>query len=160
MSVKKIVELRLLPALGLALVLTACGTAGTNPAGATIAPPVAGSGGDTPQPGVLLLGQWRALSLAPAGEKEVIVPAPARFTAEFRPDGRLALLADCNRCTGGYSAAAGLLQTTPLACTRAYCASAPLDTQFTALVGSATSWTVSGDRLELASASGVARLQR
>ena len=160
MSVKAIVELRLLSALGLALALTACGAAGTNPAGGTIVPPVAGTGDSAAQPSGVLLGTWRALSLEPAGERAVSVPEPARFTAEFRGDGTLALLADCNRCICGYTAAAGLLQTTPMACTRAYCSSAPLDTQFTALVDSATSWVVTGDRLELASSAGVARLQR
>ena len=159
MSVKAIVELRLLPALGLALALTACGAAGTNPAGATLVPPVSGTGGSV-QPSVVLLGTWRALSLEPAGERTVSVPEPARFTAEFRGDGTLALLADCNRCICGYTATGGLLQTTPMACTRAYCSSAPLDTQFTAIVDSATSWVVTGDRLELASSAGVARLQR
>jgi heat shock protein HslJ len=159
MRVKTIVERRLLPMLGLTLALAGCGLAGANPGAATTLP-VAGVGGTAPQPSASLLGTWRASSLAPAGERAVVVAEPARFTAEFRADGTLSLLADCNRCSGGYTAAAGSLQTTPMACTRAYCSSAPLDTQFTALVGSATSWAVTGDRLELSSSAGVARMQR
>jgi heat shock protein HslJ len=156
MSVKSISR-RLAALLGLSLALAACGAPGSSPvSGPSVSP--AASGG-TAQDASALAGTWKALALAPAGEAGVTIGDPERFTAEFR-DGRLSLLADCNRCSGGYTAAAGTLSTTPLACTRAYCASAPVDTQFTALVGSATSWTVSADRLELASAAGVTRLRR
>jgi heat shock protein HslJ len=146
--------------LGLAVAMTACGGPRTNPGAATEPLPGAVDGGAAPQSSAVLLGTWRALSLEPAGQPRVVVAEPARFTAEFHSDGTLSLLADCNRCSGGYSAAAGLIRTTPMACTRAYCSSAPLDTQFTQLVDSATTWTVSGDRLELSSDAGVARLQR
>jgi hypothetical protein len=49
-----------------------------------------------------------------------------------------------------------------MACTRAFCtATAPLDTTFASLVGSAQTWTSPDDQhLELASASGVLRFQR
>jgi heat shock protein HslJ len=144
--------------LGASLAITACGAHGPHALAGSSLPAPAASGG-TAQDASALAGTWKAVSLAPAGASVVTIGEPERFTAEFR-DGRLSLLADCNRCSGGYTAAAGTLSTTPLACTRAYCASAPLDTQFTALVSSATAWTVSADRLELASPAGVARLRR
>jgi heat shock protein HslJ len=148
---------RLSALLGVSLAFAACGARGSAPLSGPSVSPAANGG--TAQDASALAGAWKALALAPTGEAGVTIGDPERFTAEFR-DGRLSLLADCNRCSGGYTAGAGTLSTTPLACTRAYCASAPVDTQFTALVGSATTWTVSADRLELASAAGVARLRR
>ncbi len=147
----------LLAVLGAALAFTACAADGTLPvAGATL-PTVSGSG--TTQDGAALAGTWKAGARAPAGEASLTIGEPERFTAEFR-DGRVSLVADCNRCTAGYVAGAGTLKTTPMACTRAYCASAPADTQFSALVSSATAWTLAGDRLELSSAAGSVRLRR
>lgn len=152
-----IAGLRVLPLVGVALALTACGAAARDPGGPSALPAASGGPG---QPSLALLGSWRALSLAPAGQGRVTIDEPVRFSVEFAADGKLALVADCNRCSGGYSAGPGSLQATPMACTRAWCASAPVDTQFTALVGAATSWRVDDDRLELASSAGVARLQR
>ena len=90
------------------------------------------------------------------------VADPGSFTAEFGADGRVALKADCNRCSSTYTAGSRNLKVGLMACTRAFCtATAPLDTTFTALVGSAQTWTSSDDQhLELASASGVLRFQR
>ena len=157
MNAKSIPGRHLFAVLGVSLAFTACGASGPEPVSGPSVPTTASGG--TSQDGTALAGTWKAAALAPAGGAVVTIGEPERFTAEFR-DGRLSLLADCNRCSGGYTAAAGTLSTTPLACTRAYCASAPVDTQFTALVGSATAWTVSADRLELASPAGVVRLRR
>jgi heat shock protein HslJ len=140
MNAKSIPGGRLLAVLGVSLVFTACGASGPDSvAGPSVT--TAASGG-TSQDGTALAGTWKAVALVPAGAAAVAIGEPERFTVEFR-DGRLSLLADCNRCSGGYTAGAGTLSTTPFACTRAYCASAPVDTQFTALVSSATAWTVS-----------------
>ena len=46
-----------------------------------------------------------------------------------------------------------------MACTRAYCASAPLDSKFVALVGQATAWRSVDGGLELRSEAGVLRFQ-
>jgi heat shock protein HslJ len=107
-------------------------------------------------------GTWRLMSLRETGHDEARIADPGSFTAEFGADGRVALKADCNRCGGGYTAGSGSLKVGPMACTRAYCtATAPLDTTFTALVGSAQTWTSSDDQhLELSSSAGVLRFQR
>jgi heat shock protein HslJ len=107
-------------------------------------------------------GTWRLVSLRESGHDEVRVADPGAFKAEFAADGRVELQADCNRCGGTYTAGRPNLKVGPLACTRAFCnATAPLDTTFTSLVGSAQTWTSSDDQhLELASASGVLRFQR
>jgi heat shock protein HslJ len=107
-------------------------------------------------------GTWRLVSMREAGQAEAVIGQPGTFTAEFGVDGRLSLRADCNRCTAGYSADSRSLNVGLMACTRAFCvATTPLDTTYTALVGSARTWSVSGDgRLELASDAGTLRFQR
>jgi heat shock protein HslJ len=107
-----------------------------------------------------LVGSWQLVSATPTGEAPVNPSEPDRFTAEFAADGRVSLRADCNRCAGGYTATTGALAVSPMACTRAYCASAPLDTTFTMLVGQATVWTASNGNLELRGDSGVLRLRK
>jgi hypothetical protein len=44
-----------------------------------------------------------------------------------------------------------------MACTRAACSTAPLDTTYAGLVQGATSWSAAADRLELRSEAGVLR---
>jgi len=107
-------------------------------------------------------GTWRLASLREAGQPEVVVGQPGLFTAEFGADGRVSLVADCNRCGAGYRAGDRDLSVGLMACTRAYCvATAPLDTTYTVLVNNARTWSVSGDgRLELASDAGTLRFQR
>ena len=107
-------------------------------------------------------GTWRLASLRQAGQAEVVIGQTGVFTAEFGADGRSSLLADCNRCSAAYSADGRSLSVGPMACTRAFCtATAPLDTTYTALVGSARTWSVSADgRLELSSDAGTLRFQR
>jgi putative lipoprotein len=102
------------------------------------------------------------VSLGETGHDEVHIADPGSFTAEFGADGRVALRADCNRCSGTYTAGSRSLAVGPMACTRAFCtATAPVDTTFAGLVSSAQTWTSSGDReLELASSAGVLRFQR
>ena len=84
---------------------------------------------------------------------------PDRFTATFGPAGLVNLRADCNRCAGGYAAQAESPKVTPMACTRAACPSAPLDTQFATIVGAATAWSATNETLELKSA-GTVRFKR
>ena len=107
-------------------------------------------------------GPWRLVSLRESGHDEVRIADPGAFTAEFGSDGRVQLKADCNRCSSTYTAGSRNLKVGLMACTRAFCtATAPLDTTFAGLVGSAQTWASSDDQhLELASTSGVLRFQR
>jgi heat shock protein HslJ len=98
-------------------------------------------------------GEWRLVSLEPTGQATSIIPDPSRFTARFGANGRLSLRADCNACNGSYVLADGTLVSSPFACTRAACSTAPLDTQFVGILeGSsearetATELVVSSDR--------------
>ncbi len=97
-----------------------------------------------------LRGEWRLVSLLPGDAPAIPVPASGQFSADFRADGGLHIMADCNSCRGEYTAGAGTLQVSPLmACTRAYCLSAPVDTRFTAMVQEATTWVVTDETLQI-----------
>ena len=81
---------------------------------------------------------WRLRSLEPAGGIEVAPPA-GTFTIRFRPpQGRLEIQADCNGCSGTYDLDGDDLVVRPVACTRAFCPSAPFDTEFVRLAQAAT----------------------
>jgi heat shock protein HslJ len=107
-----------------------------------------------------LTGKWRLLSLQESGRPEVAIADPDLFTAEFGTDARVALKADCNRCGTGFTTSQERLFVGPMACTRAACSSAPLDTTYAGLVSDAETWSASGDRLELRSKAGVLRFAR
>jgi heat shock protein HslJ len=97
-----------------------------------------------------LLGHWRLTALQTSGAAAQAAPADATFSATFGPDGSLQAVADCNRCGGGFSAGDTTLDVGALACTRAYCTgSAPFDSTFESLLGTADRWEVQGSTLVL-----------
>ena len=149
-----------LPAL--ALGLAACSGSGLPAVGPT--PPVAAAPDGDGQTGATavtsLQGTWQLVSLQEANGPVVAAPAPERFTAEFRADGRLHAQADCNVCNTSYEAEPGSLEIGLMACTRAYCSTAPLDTRYTTLLTEAKSWSMKAGSLELSSAAGVLRFRR
>lgn len=106
-------------------------------------------------------GQWALVSLAKGSAAATPAPSGATFTATFGTDGRLNLRADCNLCNGGYTAGAGTLAVADaLACTRAYCPTAPFDSDYATLVVAAKRWAVQGGELELSSDAGRLRFRR
>lgn len=137
--------------------LTACGVSdGTSLPGA---PTVGGS--STAVSNSIPGGTWRLLSIREKGNERVTVVDPAAFTAEFGSDGRVNLRADCNRCSASYTAGSRNIEVGLMACTRAFCtATTPDDTTFTALVGSAQTWTEADGILELAGGGSALRFQR
>ena len=148
--------------LSAALGLTGCG----NATGVTVPGGIAGGLGDSDTARLEdaiepLLGEWRLLSLAPPDTPPATAPTTGRFTADFRSDGELGLTADCNSCRGEYIAGQGTLEVGPLlACTLAYCVSAPVDSQFTSMMLSATTWAVDGETLVLQGPDGRLELSR
>jgi heat shock protein HslJ len=147
--------------VGLVLMAAAVACGGSAERLTTSSPDPAAAGGSASAPAPLdLVGSWQLVSATPTGQNAIDAGEPGRFTADFATDGRVSLRADCNRCAGGYTATTGGLTVGPMACTRAYCSSAPLDTTFTMLVSDATAWTVTNGRLELRGDSGVLRLRK
>jgi heat shock protein HslJ len=141
--------------------LTACAGSGDHPAGPTT--PVtedgsAGAGATAPSTSQLG-GFWRLARLEKVGQAAVELAPSDRFSVEFG-NGRTLATADCNRCSGGYRAAAGTLTVGPMACTRAHCASAPLDSDFTTLLSGAERWSVAAGELELRAPGGTLRFRR
>jgi heat shock protein HslJ len=101
-----------------------------------------------------LRGVWRLASLTRADHSTTAVPPTLQLTADFGEDGRLALRADCNVCGGAFALEGGALVAGPFACTRAFCASAPLDTEFVGLLDGRSSVRGGGERLVLSSERG------
>ena len=98
-----------------------------------------------------LRGEWRLASLRRADHSAATIPATLRLTADFGEDDRLGLRADCNVCGGSFALDGDALVAGPFACTRAFCASAPLDGEFVGLLDGRSTVRVDGDRLVLSS---------
>jgi heat shock protein HslJ len=143
----------------LALGLVACQSGGlTDP---TPPPAVEAPDGRTSgQSTASLLGEWRLVSLQKTGQAMVTAPAGHIFSAVFTSEGRVNMTADCNRCFAEYSAAPGTIEVGLAGCTLAYCATAPLDTDFAGLVTAARQWSVSAEELTLSSEDGALILRR
>lgn len=154
---KRLLSLFVLP---VALGVSACGTSNlTSPEVPGLGNSSGGAASAASDPG--LLGAWKLFSMQPAGVPAIAIPGPAAFTAEFTGDGALHLRADCNRCNTRYEASSSVIKvTSTMACTRAYCSSAPLDTQYVDLTGAAIAYAVSGNALELRSSKGTLQFRR
>jgi heat shock protein HslJ len=103
---------------------------------------------------------WKLESLTAAGSPTVAVAAPDRFTFELVDGGRISARADCNMAMGGYSGDAATLTVGPMAVTKAYCSSAPLDDDYLRLLIGTNTATESGSSLVLSSARGTLRFRR
>lgn len=107
-----------------------------------------------------LAGTWTLVGQQRPGEAEIPPPPGVFFRMELA-DGRAAITADCNRCSGPGTVGDSSVTIGPtLACTRAFCASAPADDIFLRLLAGESSATLDGDRLTLRSERGVLRFQR
>lgn len=105
-------------------------------------------------------GIWTLVTLTLQGQAEAAPPAGAISTIEVA-GGRAAVRADCNRCNGPAAVGAGTLTVgPPLACTRAFCASAPFDDTFLRMLAGKSAATLDGDTLTLGSDRGVLRFRR
>lgn len=105
---------------------------------------------------------WQWVSFTTPVE-QITVDAPERYTIRFQRDGRVALKADCNRGTTGYSVGADRhIVFRPIALTRAMCPPGSLSDRFAREVGRATSYFLKGGELflELPADSGTLRFRR
>jgi heat shock protein HslJ len=110
-------------------------------------------------PSAVTGGLWKTQSL----ETPVLfvpIGKPENYTVEFRDSGALSVKADCNSCSGTYTISGESLTIGALACTRAFCGTASLDTAFLAVLTSATRFGVTGPELKIFSSKGTARLNR
>lgn len=114
---------------------------------------------NTPFP-ELLSGRWTLTAQQPAGQGEVASPAGATFSFEIT-ETRVGVVADCNRCGGAAVIGDGAVTFGPaLACTRAFCSTAPFDNTFVQLLTGENAATLAGDTLVLRSNRGTLRFRR
>jgi heat shock protein HslJ len=111
-------------------------------------------------PSSVIGGAWKLQSLETPAGGLVTVARPENYTVEFRDAGALAVKADCNSCNGSYSISGSSLTISALACTRAFCGAASLDTPFLTVLTNATTFGVLGLDLTIDSPKGSARLNR
>jgi heat shock protein HslJ len=105
-------------------------------------------------------GNWTLLTLQPQGQPEAGPPVGATFLMEIS-GGRAAVTADCNRCNGPAIVGGTTLTVGPaMACTRAFCASAPLDDVFLKLLAGESAASIEGDVLALRADRGILRFRR
>ena len=124
------------------------------------------AGDDPVGPGGVVLtperigGVWTLLTLQSPGQPEVVPPAGAIFSMEIA-NGRAAVRADCNRCNGSATIAATTLTVGPaLACTRAFCSSAPFDDVFLRILSGESRAFLEGNYLSLHADRGILRFGR
>jgi len=85
--------------------------------------------------------------------------ASSRFVLTLAGD-RALLKADCNTCAGDFRLDNDVISLSLLACTRAFCPSAPLDTQVTQAVSGSHTVRLDASRLQFTSARGEIRFER
>lgn len=76
-------------------------------------------------------------------------PAPARYTLELAPNGRLRVQADCNHGTGRFRIGAGTIGFDPIATTRMACPPGSLDARYLGDLQRATGFFVERGHLHL-----------
>lgn len=113
----------------------------------------AGAGGDIT--GVLW--QWAGLvETAPASQS--VVPDPENYTLVLRPDGNLAITADCNMVGGSYTLEGDALTIELGPSTMVFCGEQSLDQQYLKLLGNIEGYGVEGNRLVLGLKAGGGRM--
>ena len=90
-------------------------------------------------PSGVIGGTWQLVSIQRNGSDPISVANPSRYTLRLDEDGRVRVMSDCNSCGGSYTLSGSTLAFTPLACTRAFCGEASLDSIYSrALDGTST----------------------
>jgi heat shock protein HslJ len=103
---------------------------------------------------------WHLRSIVSADGSVLTIDDPSLFTLMLTDDGKVSARADCNRASGAYSLSGNSLSIGPIASTRAYCTSAPVDQQFLMLLGGENAVTTSDITLQLSSPGGTLRFGR
>ena len=121
-----------------------------------------GSAAVSPSRGPLEGTRWRWVSFTGPDGRKLVPRHPERYWIELQPEGRLALLADCNHGTGKWEAKGAELALQPMASTLMACPPGSLDSRFTQLIRQSKSYQVQGRTLvvTLRESAGVLRLAR
>ena len=103
---------------------------------------------------------WRLVWLQETGSSIVVVDDPSRYTLQFGSDGRLAVRSDCNSCGGPYTLTGASLEVGPLACTRAFCGDASLDSRYTGALDRARSVARTDNEMTIQAGNTILRLRK
>ena len=106
-----------------------------------------------------LEGTWRLSQMTSGSTVHNEDLSAGRFGVTFTT-GRVEAKADCNQCTGAATLSGSTLTVNALACTRAACVSAPLDTRFSGLLSGPLTVRLNNRLLQLNSAQGELRFER
>ena len=135
--------------------LVACGKGVTQPSPVPGGPGQSNGGGVQPSEDPLAGSRWTLQSIELSDTGPVEIPREADFTVEFVADDRVHVRADCNSCFGTYATEDDRITIGEMGCTLAFCASSPVDIQYTALLSAeAARFTVSADVLRITSPAG------
>ena len=92
---------------------------------------------------------WRLVSIQRDGSNPITVPDPSRYTLQLDDNGRVGAKSDCNSCGGSYTLSGSTLQFSPLACTKAFCGNASLDSVYSQALDGTKTVSVSDSNLTL-----------
>jgi len=143
---------RLTAASAAALSLAACSGTPAGPSETAPAP--------ITSPAIETNAVWSLRSIVNADGSVQAIKDPTLFTVVLAGNGRVNARADCNRAMGGYSLSGSTLSIGPMASTRAYCATAPVDQQFLTLLIGDNIVTTSDATLQLSSPRGTLKFGR
>jgi heat shock protein HslJ len=141
-------------ALVAAVSLTACqGSSPTAPSPSSTTPPGGALSIETNT-------VWKLQSLVRADLSGATISDPSLFTLSLADDKSLKVQSDCNQGSGAYTTSGSTISIGPLASTRAYCASAPIDTDYLTLLSGESTVSISGATLQLSSSRGTLTFTR
>jgi heat shock protein HslJ len=106
-----------------------------------------------------LEGAWRLFQMTDSSGLHNEQLTAGRFSVTFTGS-NLQVKADCNTCNGTTTLTGATLTVSGLACTRAACGSAPLDTRFTNLVDATQTVRINNRLLQLNSDRGELRFEK
>lgn len=112
-----------------------------------------------PTPSARVDGTWNLVSATSGSLSLTEAKASNRFVLTLAGD-RALLKADCNTCAGDYRLDGDTITLSLQACTRAFCQSAPLDTQVTQAVDGTHTVRLDASRLQFTSARGEIKFER
>jgi heat shock protein HslJ len=98
-------------------------------------------------------GTWRLFQMTSSAGVHNEDLTAGRFNVTFA-NNTIQAKADCNTCSGPATLSASTLTVGPLACTRAACATAPIDTRFTGLLDGALTVRINARLLQLNNTTG------
>lgn len=106
-----------------------------------------------------IAGTWNVVTVRATGGSDQARPAGAQYHMTI-DNGRVSLRVDCNTCTGNATQSSTTLSLGPMACTRAFCATAAFETTITSILSGDHTAAIRGNTLTLTSSRGVVRFER